>query len=195
MKTNSINIISAHTFLFSQHMLMVKLRLERGELMADNSSKNNDTNNGELQPTYKSPMQQMNDFFASDPLGGLLGSIDSFFQRHSHTMAQLGGFPVDVYETSTDWVVKADLPGVKKENIHIDTLGDRLRIAVINQENSESNTTDNYYRRERRMARMEREIPLPYQIHRQRTKARFLNGILEVRGPKYPKTHNTLDIE
>ncbi|GGE28989.1 molecular chaperone Hsp20 [Pullulanibacillus camelliae] len=161
--------------------------------MADHSSKGNSSDNGELRRVYKSPMQQMNDFFASDPLGGLLGSIDSFFQRHA--MEQFGGFPVDVYETSTDWVVKADLPGVKKENIHIDTLGDRLRIAVINQEDSEINNANNYYRRERHMARMEREIPLPYQIHRQRTKARFLNGILEVRGPKYPKTRNTLDIE
>ncbi|GGH85609.1 HSP20 family molecular chaperone IbpA [Pullulanibacillus pueri] len=161
--------------------------------MADNDNQRRSRDNEGLQPVFRSPMQQMNDFFNSDPFGGLMSSIDSFFQRHA--MEQFGGFPIDLYETSSDWVVKAELPGVRKEDIHIDTLGDRLRIAVINTEDNEVKGDNNYYRRERRHARMEREIPLPYRINRQKTKARFLNGVLEVRGPKYPKTRNTLDIE
>ena len=135
---------------------------------------------------------RMDEFFSSEPFGGILESIDSFFQNHPFASA----FPVDLYETDSHWVVKANIPGVRKEDIHIETLGDRLRIAVINdQDTKENNETYNYYRRERRMQRAERIIQLPYSVSRQNTKARYNNGILEVRGPKYPRTKNTLDIE
>ncbi|MFC4619934.1 Hsp20/alpha crystallin family protein [Camelliibacillus cellulosilyticus] len=131
-------------------------------------------------------------FFANEPNNNILNTIDAFFQNHPFAAA----FPVDLYETADEWVVRANLPGVEKENIHIETLGDRLRIAVMNDERvEENNEVNNYYHHERRMQRMERVIQLPYTAHRQRTKASYRNGILEVRGPKYPKTKNTLEIE
>jgi HSP20 family protein len=137
-------------------------------------------------------LRKIDEFFNSDFHRSLLDSMDAFFQNHPLAW----GFPVDVYETETEWIVRADLPGVDKDDIHIETLGDRLRIAVINNEQlEENNEASNYYRRERRYHRAERVIPLPYTIHKPQTRASYRNGILEVRGPKYPKTRQTLDIE
>ncbi|TCP20967.1 heat shock protein Hsp20 [Scopulibacillus darangshiensis] len=144
-------------------------------------------------PMGNNIMRQIDDFFASEPYRGILDSIDSFFQQGPGFQPH---FPVDLYETADDWVVKADLPGVDRENIHIETMGDRLKIAVVNDElTEESHDVHNYYHRERRMQKRERVVALPYSIYKQRTKAKFHNGILEIRGPKYPKTKNTLDIE
>ena len=136
---------------------------------------------------------RIDDFFYNEEYRGVLDSIDSFFQNHPLNAAR--GFPVDLYETKDEWVVKADLPGVRKSQIHIETLGDRIRLAIINDERFEDNSVSNYYRRERRLQQSERTIQIPYRVYRQKTKARFRDGILEIRGPKYPKTQNTIDID
>ncbi|MGV3487930.1 MAG: Hsp20/alpha crystallin family protein [Tuberibacillus sp.] len=160
--------------------------------MSDKGKNNSNQWEGELVPFGNNLLRKMDEFFASEPHRSILDSIDAFFQNHPFA----AGFPVDLYETQTEWIVKADLPGVRKEDIHIETLGDRLRIAVINNEQLEENNEGyNYYRRERRLQKSERVIQLPYSIYKQKTKARYQNGILEVRGPKYPKTTNTLNIE
>ncbi|MTT30915.1 Hsp20 family protein [Terrilactibacillus sp. BCM23-1] len=136
---------------------------------------------------------RMDEFFKSEPYRGILDSIDSFFQGSS---LKWTSFPVDVYETESEWVVDADLPGVDRQNIHIEMLGDRLRITVIQKEETNANhDAEHYYYHERRMQQSSRTIYLPYTIVKQRTKATFRNGKLQIRGPKYPKTNNTLTIE
>lgn len=158
-------------------------------MMAENNNQNNQNN---IFPFGGGLLGKMDEFFANEPQRGILESIDAFFQNQPFA----AGFPVDLYENGSEWIVKADIPGVRKEDIHIETLGDRLRIAITRDEQmKESNENNNYYRRERRMQRSERTIQLPYSVYRQKTKARYKNGILEIRGPKYPKTDNTLDIE
>lgn len=146
-----------------------------------------------VNPVNPTPMQQLDGFFQSEPFRGVLDSIDAFFQQRALFPAS---FPVDVYETDSEWVVKAELPGARRENIHIELLGDRIKIALTNDvDTEETNDVHNYYYRERRVDHSERVVPLPYTIYKQRTKAVFKNGVLEIRGPKYPKTRNTLDIE
>jgi len=165
--------------------------LKGGCHMSD-ANRNYDQNRPELMPFGGGLLRRIDEFFAANPQHSILDAIDAFFQNHPFA----AGFPVDLYETQTEWIVKADLPGVRKEDIHIETLGDRLKIAIVNSEQmEENNEVYNYYRRERRMQRSERIIPLPYTIDKRRTKARFQNGILEIRGPKYPKTSNTLEVE
>ncbi|WEG13045.1 Hsp20/alpha crystallin family protein [Pullulanibacillus sp. KACC 23026] len=136
---------------------------------------------------------RIDEFFINEEYRGVLDSIDAFFQNHPFNTGR--SFPVDLYETKDEWVVKAELPGVKKSQIHIETLGDRIRLAVINDERFIDQSASNYYRRERRLQQAERTIPLPYRVYRSKTKARFRDGILEIRGPKYPKTQNTIDID
>ncbi|RYL95057.1 Hsp20/alpha crystallin family protein [Sporolactobacillus sp. THM7-4] len=144
-------------------------------------------------PMRRSLMDQIDAFFQQDPFRGVLQSIDDFFENKSFFSA---GFPVRLYETTDEWVIEAELPGVKRENIHIDLYDDYLRIAVENDMEMESqHSKKGTYTHERRIDRAERVIPLRYTIDRSRTRASFANGVLKIRGPKYPKTSNTLTIE
>ncbi len=57
-----------------------------------------------------------------DPLremSELQRSINQLFDFRPGGETRAAGFPVDVYETATEVVVRADLPGVRSEDIHI----------------------------------------------------------------------------
>lgn len=138
-------------------------------------------------------MEQIDQFFRQDSFGGLLKSIDDFFEQHAKFA---GGFPARLFETKDRWVIEAELPGVKREDIHIELLGNRIRISVENDvEINAQNEKKSTYTHERRIDRAERMFTLPYTIDRSRTHATFSNGLLKISGPKYPNTQNTLAIE
>lgn len=142
-------------------------------------------------PANRNLMQMMDEFFAREPYRGILDSIDSFFQNSPFNYE----FPVNFFETNNEWVVQAELPGVKRENIQLEVLGDRLKIAVANDQTAEENNNEgHYYRRARAFQRTERIVPLPYTVSRRNTKASYRNGILEVRGPRINR-QNVIDID
>ncbi|QTN01176.1 Hsp20 family protein [Sediminibacillus dalangtanensis] len=145
------------------------------------------------QPKKNSPLSQMEEYFKNAPYNGLLSSIDSLFQQ---PMFKKTSIAVDLYETPNEWVVEAEIPGVSKENIKIEPMGDRLKIAVIDdRKTEETNDVHNYYRRERMIEGVERIVQLPYTIKKNRTKAAYRNGVLTIRGPKEAKTSNQIDID
>ncbi len=90
---------------------------------------------------------------------------------------------VDVYETDQDLVVKAELPGVKKENLEVSIRDNALYIKGEKKEEKEEKT-ETYHRVERVYGRFERTIPLPTDIKLESAKAEFKDGVLEIRIPK-----------
>jgi HSP20 family protein len=93
------------------------------------------------------------------------------------------GPAVDVYETDTELVVKAQLPGVKKEDIDLTVEDNRLVISGQTQQEEEVNE-DGYHRRELRYGSFRRAIPLPAAVTQADIKASYDNGVLTVRAPK-----------
>lgn len=145
------------------------------------------------EPVRRKPLDELDAFFQQDPFRGILKSIDDFFENRS---LFAGGFPVRVYETRSEWVVEAELPGATRENIHIDLYDNQIRIAAENDVSVETDQKDKgIYSHERQFAHAERLVAVPYTIDRAQTHASFLNGILKIHGPKYPKTGNTLNID
>ncbi|MRH44048.1 Hsp20 family protein [Aquibacillus halophilus] len=138
-------------------------------------------------------IKKMDEIFYSKPSRNIMDSIDSFFQQSSTPFSRI---PVDMYESDSEWVVKVDLPGVEKERINIDIVGDRIKISVSDdKEVKEVDDKYNYHRRERRYHRAERTVQMPYPIDKRTAKAKFKNGILEIRGPKKSISNYHLDIE
>ncbi len=90
---------------------------------------------------------------------------------------------VDVYETDQDLVVKAELPGVKKENLEVSIRDNALYIKGEKKEEKEEKT-ETYHRVERVYGRFERTIPLPTDVKLESAKAEFKDGVLEIRIPK-----------
>jgi len=102
-----------------------------------------------------------------------------------------GLFPVDVYETDDEVVVKASLPGVKPEEIEISITGDTLTIKGETKEEHEEKKP-NYYRQERRAGSFQRSLTLPVRVDADKADATFDDGVLHLRLPKVaevrPKT-------
>jgi HSP20 family protein len=90
---------------------------------------------------------------------------------------------VDVYETDNSYVLKADLPGIKKEDINLDVNNNTLTIKgdKIFEEKVEK---DNYLRIERRYGSFSRSFTLSEKVDKENITANYKNGVLEVTLPK-----------
>jgi HSP20 family protein len=90
---------------------------------------------------------------------------------------------VDLYEEKDDIVVKAELPGMEKENIEVNLTERTLTIKGEKKKEEETKDKD-YYRSERSYGAFLRTLELPKEVHADKIKANFKNGVLEVRLPK-----------
>ena len=98
--------------------------------------------------------------------------------------AREGWVPVcDVRETETDFVVRAELPGVKREEVKINLINNTLVIRGEKKQEVEEKK-GNWHHVERTYGSFERTFTLPSAVAQERIKARFLDGVLEVMIPK-----------
>jgi HSP20 family protein len=90
---------------------------------------------------------------------------------------------VDVFEEKDDIVVKAELPGMEKDNIEVNLTAHTLTIKGEKKKEDEIKE-ENYYRAERSYGSFLRTLDLPKDVRADKVKASFKNGILEIRMPK-----------
>lgn len=93
---------------------------------------------------------------------------------------------LDVYEEKDDIVVKAELPGMDKDQIVVEISGSEL-ILKGEKRKEEKVEQGNYFRCERSYGAFRRSVELPKDVQADKIKASFKNGILEVRLPKTEK--------
>lgn len=101
--------------------------------------------------------------------------------------AMRGAVAMDVVEKGDSFEVRASLPGIKPEDVHIMVQGDRLTIrgeTTSDEERKGDQKEDNWILRERRSGSFYRSITLPSQLDAERAKARFENGVLILDIPK-----------
>ncbi len=90
---------------------------------------------------------------------------------------------VDIFETADSIVMKAELPGVSRENIDIQVRDNTL--ALKGERTFEREVKDeNYLRIERSYGAFQRAFSLPTAIQQDKIKAVFKDGVLEVTMPK-----------
>ena len=90
---------------------------------------------------------------------------------------------LDMYQTDEDVVVKAVLPGMKAEDVQINSTGDVLSIKGETKEKNETKHKD-YHIREQHWGAFERSLVLPTAVVSDKAKAEFEDGILTVTLPK-----------
>ena len=91
--------------------------------------------------------------------------------------------PMDVYEKDNAIVIKAELPGLKKEDVQVEIEGEDLVIRGESKAESEAKDED-YYRSERSFGSFYRRMPLPAGVTPEQIQATLKDGVLEVRVPK-----------
>ncbi|HEV8342487.1 MAG TPA: Hsp20/alpha crystallin family protein [Candidatus Binatia bacterium] len=90
---------------------------------------------------------------------------------------------VDLFEEKDELVVKAELPGMTKDDIQIH-LTDKYLIIKGEKKQEEEEKEKDYYRSERVYGAFTRTLALPVEINLEKARAAFKNGVLEVRLPK-----------
>ncbi len=88
---------------------------------------------------------------------------------------------VDIEEADDAYVVEAELPGVKREDVNIELVGKEL---TITGEVKEHERRGALRRQTRRMGRFEYRVGLPAQVEADNVDASLSDGVLTVRVPK-----------
>ncbi|HEY5883320.1 MAG TPA: Hsp20/alpha crystallin family protein [Pyrinomonadaceae bacterium] len=89
---------------------------------------------------------------------------------------------VEVLQNNGQFTVRADLPGMTKDDIKVEFSGDMLTISGERKEEKEEKR-EGYYRSERSYGNFYRQLPLPEGAMTEKAEATFKNGVLEVTMP------------
>jgi HSP20 family protein len=100
--------------------------------------------------------------------------------------AELWSPQIDVFQRNNELVVKADLPGLKKEDVKIEVIDDAVTIQGERRSEHEEER-EGVYRSERSYGRFYRVVPLPDGVMTEQAKASFNNGVLEITMPAPPQ--------
>jgi HSP20 family protein len=90
---------------------------------------------------------------------------------------------VDLYEEKDEIVVKTELPGIAKDDIQVN-VSDHLLTIKGEKKKEEETKEKNFYRSERSYGSFSRSVELPADVHGEKARASFKNGVLEIRLPK-----------
>ena len=89
---------------------------------------------------------------------------------------------IEVHQNNGQLLVRADLPGLTKEDVNVELTDDMLTISGERKEEKEEKR-EGYYRSERSYGSFYRELPLPEGAKTEDAAATFRNGVLEITIP------------
>ncbi|AJD29451.1 heat shock protein Hsp18 [Clostridium sporogenes] len=110
---------------------------------------------------------------------------DEFFSLMNNLQ---GNFKVDLKETDEDYLVEADLPGVKKEDITVKFQNNYLTISA-KRDSSIENKKENFVRQERYYGEFNRSFYIN-NIDENNIDASFKDGVLKINLPKLDKENS-----
>jgi HSP20 family protein len=122
------------------------------------------------------------------PTGGFRNEMDRLFDSFLRDVGGwadrweiLGGaLPLDVEEADKEVFVRAEIPGVKAEDLELSIHGDSLVIAGEKKE-SETRPEKGFVYQERRFGSFRRQVALPCAVDENDVQAEYKDGVLTVR--------------
>ncbi len=131
-----------------------------------------------------------------DPVSAMLSEMEEMMERtfgrrwpFGRPLRRIADTPigwapqVDMYEEGDNIVVKAELPGISKDDVEVVLESGDLVIKGERKSEQEINE-ENFYRMERSFGRFYRRLPMPEGVEPDQISANFKDGVLEVRAPK-----------
>ena len=112
--------------------------------------------------------------------------LDQFFNEFDTGFTAKSGFApaVDVVEEKEDYVLRAELPGVAKENIKVEVKENRLTLSGKKENAWTDKSAGEYRYAESSHGSFARVFELPRNVSGEAIKAEYANGVLLLRIPK-----------
>lgn len=116
--------------------------------------------------------------------------LDDFFRGFLVRPVEYGSgteapsIKVDVKEQEKQFVIHAELPGVKKEDIHVHVDGSVVSISAERRQEKEVKEGERVLRTERSFGKVSRSFQLGSELDEGSANAKFLDGVLELTLPK-----------
>ncbi len=132
----------------------------------------------------------MNDIVKRDPF-----SMDTLFDdlmkgfwvrpmRWAKDLPEMQAIRMDLKEDDKAYTVQAEMPGVKKEEIHVTLDGNVVSISAEVRKSSEEKEGEKLLRSERYHGKVSRSFTLAHEVDEAGASARFTDGVLELVLPK-----------
>jgi HSP20 family protein len=148
---------------------------------------------GRREPGYSSPFHvlehfadEMDRLFDDFGFGRAFGSRSLAPWRSGRSEWQTWIPETEVFHRNNELVVRADLPGLTKDDVKVDVTDDRL-IIQGERKREQNEEREGLYRSERSYGSFSRIIPLPEGTMTDQAKASFKDGVLEVTMPAPPE--------
>src|SRR5262245_40089092 len=90
----------------------------------------------------------------------------------------------DAVETSDAYILKADLPGLRGEDLEVIVAGNQITVSGEREEDLSSDEDGRYDVSERHIGRFSRSFTLPESCDADRVEAELKNGVLTLEAPK-----------
>ena len=122
----------------------------------------------------------------NDEISSILNrNFDSLFTEYMYSADEMDklAIPVEIKEKDKEYNVRAELPGVKKEDLDIDIDKNYITINAKKEEEKEENAKS-YRKSEFRYGEFSRTVYCPQEIDVEKTKAKLEHGILRSEAPK-----------
>lgn len=120
-----------------------------------------------------------------DPFGDLDDIFKGFFVRPVGFEGQPRlQIKMDLKENDGAYTVHADIPGVKKEDIHVSIEGNQVSISAETRTEKEEKKGEKVLRSERYCGKVERSFTLAHEVDESKSQAKYADGVLELTLPK-----------
>lgn len=121
-----------------------------------------------------------------DPFAEVFPELFRGFLQPTRAGASLPSLEVkiDVKESDKEYTVHADMPGVAKEDIHVQIDGNRVSVSAEVKKTAEQKEGERVLRSERYYGAVSRSFALATDVDEERASARFENGVLTLTLPK-----------
>jgi HSP20 family protein len=148
-------------------------------------------------PSPVSPWDEMERWFGEFGRRGWLHPFSWEWPKEMEALAPFEGrMPrVDMIDRDNEVVVRAELPGVKKDDLEV-TLSEHTVTIGAHTTAEEKEEKGEYYRKEMSRGDFQRTLALPGGVDETRARASFADGVLELTLPKLEKTaRRTVKVE
>lgn len=141
------------------------------------------------------PFNKRNNSLMNSSYEDFYNMVDNFFNDNWLSTRNFiqGSFKINIKENDKEYIVEAELPGVKKEEIKLELNEGKLNISV-ERENKVEEEKNNYVHKESSFTSMKRSIYLA-DATSEDIKAKLDNGILSITVPKQQQVITSKQIE